>query len=186
MQFKFPRWALLVSCIATACAAQAGTLSLQDAAENAARIETRYSNGQGAAATAFTTEYFANGEIMMGWDDRSLTTTLPSCSVLLVISRVELPRSTMLAPLPSTSACTWPLFSVTWESVLVIVSVRPPSTLRREPLMRFQASTVLPSRTVADWPSRSRASTDVAGRAARANSRHWVRGRMRRHWGRAE
>lgn len=70
MKFRFPRWALLVSCIAATCTAQAGTLSLQDAAENAARIETRYSNGKGAAVTAFTTEYFANGEIMMGWDDQ--------------------------------------------------------------------------------------------------------------------
>ncbi|HEL3782309.1 TPA: hypothetical protein UM046_000039 [Stenotrophomonas maltophilia] len=64
------RVALSVSLISLVGAAQAGTLSLQDAAENSARIETRYSNGKGAAVTAFTTEYFANGEIMMGWDDQ--------------------------------------------------------------------------------------------------------------------
>ncbi|MGF6416949.1 hypothetical protein ABH900_000410 [Stenotrophomonas sp. AN71] len=64
------RCALSVSLIALAGAAQAGTLSLEDAAESAASIETRYLKEPGAAVTTFTTQYFANGEIMMGWDDQ--------------------------------------------------------------------------------------------------------------------
>ncbi len=64
------RCALSVSLIALAGAAHAGTLSLEHAAEHAASIETRYSMGPGAAVTSFTTQYFANGETLMGWDDQ--------------------------------------------------------------------------------------------------------------------
>ncbi len=64
------RVALSVSLIALAGVAHAGTLSLKDAVVQASSIETRYLKAPGAAVTSFTTEYFANGEIMMRWDDQ--------------------------------------------------------------------------------------------------------------------
>ncbi|WP_164136625.1 hypothetical protein [Stenotrophomonas maltophilia] len=64
------RVALSVSLISLAGAAHAGTLSLEDAVVQASSIDTRYSKAPGAAVTSFTTEYFANGEIMMRWDDQ--------------------------------------------------------------------------------------------------------------------
>ncbi|MBH1568114.1 hypothetical protein I5U58_12150 [Stenotrophomonas maltophilia] len=66
---------LLAAMIASACAANAAStsqVSLTDAAENASLIETRHSNSDGAAVTSMKTQYFANEEMSVSWDDQQV------------------------------------------------------------------------------------------------------------------
>ncbi|WP_164146408.1 hypothetical protein [Stenotrophomonas maltophilia] len=69
------RSALLATMIASVCAAHAAStsqVSLTDAAENASLIETRHSSGEGAAVTSMKTQYFANEEMSVSWDDQQV------------------------------------------------------------------------------------------------------------------
>lgn len=75
MRFKLPRFALLVSCVATTCAAHAASassVSLIKAAEQASLIESRYSAGGGAPVVPVTTRYFASDEVLISWDDQQV------------------------------------------------------------------------------------------------------------------
>lgn len=66
---------LLAAMIASACAANAAStaqVSLTDAAENASLIETRHSSSDGAAVTSMKTQYFANEEMSVSWDDQQV------------------------------------------------------------------------------------------------------------------
>lgn len=69
------RSVLLAAMIASACAANAAStsqVSLTDAAENASLIETRHSSSDGAAVTSMKTQYFANEEMSVSWDDQQV------------------------------------------------------------------------------------------------------------------
>ncbi len=69
------RSVLLATMIASVCAAHAAStsqVSLTDAAENASLIETRHSSGEGAAVTSMKTQYFANEEMSVSWDDQQV------------------------------------------------------------------------------------------------------------------
>jgi hypothetical protein len=63
--------AMLVSTTA-AHAASTSTVSLTHAAENASLIETRHATGEGAAVTSIRTQYFANEEMSVSWDDQQV------------------------------------------------------------------------------------------------------------------
>lgn len=69
------RSVLLAAMIASVCAANAAStsqVSLTSAAENASLIETRHSSGDGAAVTSMKTQYFANEEMSVSWDDQQV------------------------------------------------------------------------------------------------------------------
>lgn len=69
------RSVLLATMIASVCAAHAAStsqVSLTDAAENASLIETWHSSGEGAAVTSMKTQYFANEEMSVSWDDQQV------------------------------------------------------------------------------------------------------------------
>ncbi|PZS90816.1 hypothetical protein [Stenotrophomonas maltophilia] len=69
------RGVLLAAMIASVCAANAAStsqVSLTNAAENASLIETRHSSGDGAAVTSMKTQYFANEEMSVSWDDQQV------------------------------------------------------------------------------------------------------------------
>lgn len=69
------RSVLLAAMIASVCAAHAAStsqVSLTNAAENASLIETRHSSGDGAAVTSMKTQYFANEEMSVSWDDQQV------------------------------------------------------------------------------------------------------------------
>ncbi|RRU84019.1 hypothetical protein EGJ24_08985 [Stenotrophomonas maltophilia] len=75
MRFKLPRFVLLVSCVATTCAAHAASassVSLIKAAEQASLIESRYSAGGSAPVVPVTTRYFASDEVLISWDDQQV------------------------------------------------------------------------------------------------------------------
>lgn len=69
------RSVLLATTLAWTCVAHAAstsTVSLTHAAENASLIETRNSTGQDAAVTSIRTQYFANEEMSVSWDDQQV------------------------------------------------------------------------------------------------------------------
>ncbi|MCR1806762.1 hypothetical protein NTC87_16300 [Stenotrophomonas geniculata] len=69
------RSVLLATMIASVCAVHAAStyqVSLTDAAEHASLIETRHSSGDGAAVTSMKTQYFANEEMSVSWDDQQV------------------------------------------------------------------------------------------------------------------
>ena len=73
MKHRFPRTALLVSLIATACSVHAAatrTVSIEKTADQATSIETRHANGAGAKPDLFTTHYFTGGAMSMAWGDQ--------------------------------------------------------------------------------------------------------------------
>ncbi|HDS1102471.1 hypothetical protein ACK1O1_09995 [Stenotrophomonas maltophilia] len=53
-------------------AASTSSVSLVTASEQASLIETRHSGGEGAAVTTLKTQYFANEEMSVGWDDQQV------------------------------------------------------------------------------------------------------------------
>ena len=53
-------------------AASTSPVSLTHAAENASLIETRHSSSDGAAVTSMKTQYFANEEMSVSWDDQQV------------------------------------------------------------------------------------------------------------------
>lgn len=69
------RTLLFASAVFSAFAASAAStspVSLTSAAENASLIETRHSSGDGAALTSTKTQYFANEEMSVSWDDQQV------------------------------------------------------------------------------------------------------------------
>ncbi len=69
------RGVLLAAMVASVCAANAAStsqVSLANAAEHASLIETRHSSGEGAAVTSMKTQYFANEEMSVSWDDQQV------------------------------------------------------------------------------------------------------------------
>ncbi|TDV30735.1 hypothetical protein [Stenotrophomonas sp. CC22-02] len=70
-----PRGVLLAALLASVCAAHAAAtspVSLTDAAENASLIETRHSEGKDGTVTSLKTQYFANEEMSVRWDDQQV------------------------------------------------------------------------------------------------------------------
>lgn len=73
MHRHLPRATLLAAMVVSTggmSTAAAESVSLMKAADQASRIETRHSTGEGAAVSSLTTEYFGNGEIAMAWEDK--------------------------------------------------------------------------------------------------------------------
>jgi len=122
-------FAALIGVIGTAGAAATTKVSLMTASEEASLIETRHSTGEGAAVSSFTTEYFANGEISMAWEDKrvlllckkaaylNLPGMKPDASKLSVEQRQMVAYEAMMAGFGGIAA----LGSVTGESVRVRV-----------------------------------------------------------------
>lgn len=120
-------FAALIGVIGTAGAAATTKVSLMTASEEASLIETRHSTGEGAAVSSFTTEYFANGEIAMAWEDKrvlllcnkaaylNLPGMKPDASKLSVEQRQMVAYEAMMAGFGGIAA----LGSVTGESIEV-------------------------------------------------------------------
>jgi len=69
------RMLLFASAFFSAFAANAAStspVSLTHAAENASLIEARHSSSDGAAVTSMKTQYFANEEMSVSWDDQQV------------------------------------------------------------------------------------------------------------------
>ena len=72
---SLPRGALLVAMVATlggAGAASTASVSLFQQAEQASLVETWHVTDPGAAVVAMKTQYFANEEVLVSWDDRQV------------------------------------------------------------------------------------------------------------------
>ncbi|WP_295569135.1 hypothetical protein [uncultured Stenotrophomonas sp.] len=73
--FRTVTISVLLAAMTSVCAAHAAStsqVSLTDAAENASLIETRHSNGDGAAVSSMKTQYFANEEMSVRWGDQQV------------------------------------------------------------------------------------------------------------------
>lgn len=64
--------AVLVGFAGAATAASTSPVSLTDAAENASLIEIRHSAGAGFPVASIRTQYFANEEMSVSWDDQQV------------------------------------------------------------------------------------------------------------------
>jgi len=64
--------AVLVGFAGAATAASTSPVSLTDAAENASLIEIRHSAGAGSPVATIRTQYFANEEMSVSWDDQQV------------------------------------------------------------------------------------------------------------------
>ncbi len=64
--------AVLVGFAGAATAASTSPVSLADAAENASLIEIRHSAGAGSPVATIRTQYFANEEMSVSWDDQQV------------------------------------------------------------------------------------------------------------------
>ncbi len=64
--------AVLVGFAGAATAASTSPVSLTDAAENASLIEIRHSAGAGSPVASIRTQYFANEEMSVSWDDQQV------------------------------------------------------------------------------------------------------------------